>query len=333
MTAYRTMIGAVHDTERGFRAVDRAIEMAACSGSTLRLVAAHDHGVGPVESEAFDGTRTPDGDEVALSPPPSDAGLQRAAVRARERGVPHVEYTARRGRPVDVLIHDASASRAGVVVVGSHGLTSTSGRVFGSVARTTARRSPCDVLIVHTTDERWHLRAARRRRLESTSVPYTRIVAGVHNSRRDPASTAQVIERAAAISVDCHAELTLVSAYTPVPAYAVREAERDLDSHLFAELDYALHGSGPVEAELRTAADAAVAAGADPPRTRARQGRAGKVLVDTAGELGADLVVVGSHGLDSVGSRLLGAVASAVLSRTPADVLIVNTSHPRPPSV
>ena len=42
--------------------------------------------------------------------------------------------------------------KADLLVVGNRGLNSIAGRLLGSVPADVARKSACDVLIVHTTD-------------------------------------------------------------------------------------------------------------------------------------------------------------------------------------
>jgi nucleotide-binding universal stress UspA family protein len=56
------------------------------------------------------------------------------------------------GDAVDVLARVARERAADLVVVGNRGLNSLAGRILGSVPANLSHRSPCDVLIVHTTD-------------------------------------------------------------------------------------------------------------------------------------------------------------------------------------
>jgi nucleotide-binding universal stress UspA family protein len=53
------------------------------------------------------------------------------------------------------------------------------------------------------------------------------------------------------------------------------------------------------------------------------RGRAASVIVDQAGEFGADLVVVGHRGLGVWESRLLGSVSAEVVDHAPCPVLVV----------
>jgi len=54
-----------------------------------------------------------------------------------------------------------------------------------------------------------------------------------------------------------------------------------------------------------------------------KQGHAGNEIVNTAEDLGADLVIVGSHGRSEVDRILLGSVSSFVVSHSKVSVMVV----------
>ncbi|MCD2196877.1 universal stress protein [Actinomycetospora endophytica] len=318
MEPYRTIVAGVHDTDRGLRATDRAIEVAARSRAVLHLAAATDAPPGAGHLPAGD-----DAGGVRMEPTPPHV-LHQLVDRAGAHGVPDARTVARSGRPVDVLTGLATELGAGLVVVGSHGVNTTAGRVFGSVAAGSVRRAPSDVLIVHTTDERWHVRQARRRRLGPTAAPYRCVLVGVHASIRDSGSMHRVVEVGAEMAAICDAEIVLSSSYVPAESHDLSRAE----SALGVDDAFRVRGSNPVEATLREARQTAVAVGARAPRTLARAYTPpGRALVTQAAQVGADLVVVGSHGLHAPRRRMVGAVAASVFRHTPADVLVVNTQH------
>jgi len=60
--------------------------------------------------------------------------------------------------------------------------------------------------------------------------------------------------------------------------------------------------------------------------TRAVDGPPVDVLRDAVREHGADLLVVGNRGLNTLSGRLLGSVPSDVARRAGVDVLIVHTT-------
>ena len=49
-------------------------------------------------------------------------------------------------------VADACGENADLLVVGNGGLNGSQGRLLGPVSADATRRSPCDVLVVHTTD-------------------------------------------------------------------------------------------------------------------------------------------------------------------------------------
>jgi nucleotide-binding universal stress UspA family protein len=62
----------------------------------------------------------------------------------------------------------------------------------------------------------------------------------------------------------------------------------------------------------------------------ARQGHAAREIIAAAGELGSNLVAVGSHGRGGVGRFLLGSVSDRVVRHAPCSVLVVR--HSREPA-
>jgi len=56
-------------------------------------------------------------------------------------------------------------------------------------------------------------------------------------------------------------------------------------------------------------------------------GRPASAILDEARATGADLIVVGSRGLGSIGSLLLGSVSTEVVERSPVPVLVARTDH------
>jgi nucleotide-binding universal stress UspA family protein len=76
--------------------------------------------------------------------------LRTAAERAAARGAGRIERVAVAGEPVKSLVGALGEHRADLLVVGNRGLNTLAGRLLGSVPAAVSRRSPCDVLIVHT---------------------------------------------------------------------------------------------------------------------------------------------------------------------------------------
>lgn len=146
---------------------------------------------------------------------------------------------------------------------------------------------------------------------------YRTIVVGTDGS----ATSLAAVDRAAAVAGDSDAELVVVCAYTP----ASREDTAGAEDALKDEA-YLVVGWTPAEETLRTAEERALAAGARKVRTVAADGPPVDVLRQAVSDSGADLLVVGNRGLNTLSGRLLGSVPSDVARRSGVDVLIVHTT-------
>jgi nucleotide-binding universal stress UspA family protein len=146
---------------------------------------------------------------------------------------------------------------------------------------------------------------------------YKTIVVGTDGS----ATSFAAVERAGGVAGDSGARLVVVSAFTPAGQDDTADAEDALKDEA-----YLVRGWTPAEEALREAADRARAAGAGEVLTRAVDGPPVDVLRDTVREYGADLLVVGNRGLNTLSGRLLGSVPSDVARRAGVDVLIVHTT-------
>lgn len=149
---------------------------------------------------------------------------------------------------------------------------------------------------------------------------YRRVLVGTDGS----ATSDLAVRHAAELAVASGAELVVVSAY-------LRDAqhERDLAEQREADpedLRWAVTDAGEAEDHLRVARGAAEAAGVAKVHTRAEEGDPADVLLSTAEELLADVVVVGSKGMTSAARFLLGSVPNKVSHHAPCDVLIVRTT-------
>ncbi|GAA2903488.1 universal stress protein [Streptosporangium fragile] len=149
---------------------------------------------------------------------------------------------------------------------------------------------------------------------------YRTILVGTDGST----SSFGAVTRAASLAAATGATLVLACAYAPM-----RERERSAAADVLGDLSYKVTGSTPADDALRAAREHAVAAGAGAIELAAEEGDAVDVLVALAGRRGADLVVVGNRGLNTLAGRLLGSVPSGVSQRAGCDVLIVHTTHGR----
>lgn len=141
---------------------------------------------------------------------------------------------------------------------------------------------------------------------------YRLIVVGTDGSD----TSLRAVDKAAALAADSDAKLVIASAYT--------SQRRDTAG---PDPDQPRHPRDTPVADLLTdAADRAKSAGARDVDVRALEGTPADALVDLAAELNADLLVVGSVGLNSVVGRLVGSVPRIVQRRAQTEVLVVETS-------
>jgi nucleotide-binding universal stress UspA family protein len=146
---------------------------------------------------------------------------------------------------------------------------------------------------------------------------YKKIMVGTDGSD----TSMLAVSRAAAIAADSNASLLIVTAYQPADAAEVKVAAEALKQDVFQVI-----GSAPAESALRTAESRAIAVGATSVETLSVQGSAVAVLDRAVADSGADLLVVGSVGLNTFTGRILGSVPQSVARHANVDVLIVHTA-------
>ncbi|HEY1966417.1 MAG TPA: universal stress protein [Pseudonocardia sp.] len=146
---------------------------------------------------------------------------------------------------------------------------------------------------------------------------YKKVLVGTDGSD----TSLRAVDRAGAVAGDAGAELLIICAYEPASKEEVQAAADALKSDA-----YQVVGSAPAESVLRSAADRARAVGASRIDVRAIQGPPVDVLDQAVADTGADLLVVGNVGLNTLTGRILGSVPQSVARRSGVDVLIVHTT-------
>ena len=138
---------------------------------------------------------------------------------------------------------------------------------------------------------------------------YAKIVAALDGSTRAPA----VLAKAVALAKGYGAELHLVRAMTvpldlPVVTWALRG--EDLGTFLIN------HGIDELRQVAHHTPEGSVT------EIHCRLGKPWEVVCTVAKELGADLILTGSHGFDAV-DHLLGTNAAKIVNHAPCSVLVV----------
>ena len=149
MGSYTKIVVGADGSDTSMRAVDHASAIARADGAQLLIVAAYEPAGREEVNTAAEALK--DDAYLAVGSAPAEGMLSQAADRARSAGVEQVDTRAVQGSPVDVLDQSVTQSGADLLVVGDVGLNAVSGRLFGSVPRSVARRAEVDVLIAHTT--------------------------------------------------------------------------------------------------------------------------------------------------------------------------------------
>jgi nucleotide-binding universal stress UspA family protein len=144
---------------------------------------------------------------------------------------------------------------------------------------------------------------------------YNTVVVGTDGSE----SSLRAVERAGQLASGPDAKVIVTTAYLSTP-----EDTRAADT--LKDEGYKMVGNAPIYDILKDAADRARAAGAVNVEERAVEGAPVDALVDVANEVGADLLVVGNVGLNTIAGRLLGSVPANVARKSKTDVLIVHTT-------
>ncbi len=147
---YRSILVGTDGSASSFLAVDRAAGLAAATGATLVLVSAYH--LMPEKERLTAADQLGDLAYKVQGSTPAEDALRAARDRAVAAGAKDIEQLALEGDAVDVLAAAARKRGVDLVVVGNRGLNSLAGRLLGSVPANLSHKSPCDVLIVHTTD-------------------------------------------------------------------------------------------------------------------------------------------------------------------------------------
>jgi nucleotide-binding universal stress UspA family protein len=144
---------------------------------------------------------------------------------------------------------------------------------------------------------------------------YKVIVVGTDGSD----TSLRAVDEAAKIAAKSSAKLIVASAY---PAGS---RTGGVDPDQASGEGYRTEGNAPLYAMLHDASSRARQAGAQDVEEKAVEGAPVDALLALADEVGADLIVVGSIGLNSVVGRLIGSVPRAVRHRAKTEVLVVDT--------
>lgn len=149
-----------------------------------------------------------------------------------------------------------------------------------------------------------------------SGVP-TRIVVGTDGS----ATAERAVKKATALAKAVGAELIIISAFNNRAPAGVAAAGISIDSGWVAA------AQGAAETTAKEAAERAKSDGVDKVSYQAVAGDPSEALIHVTTEQEADLLVVGSKGMQSTARFLLGPIANKVSRKVDCDLLIVETSE------
>jgi nucleotide-binding universal stress UspA family protein len=215
---------------------------------------------------------------------------------ALQTGVPNVEATVRQGLVPLELEREATERSADLLAIGTTGMSRLERLIIGSNARAILRHAPCDVLVA-----RGPLDAAPRFRRVVVATDF-------HAAARAAGQrAAEIAEREGADLIAFHA--IDPSAWSGVmygdasgPGLEKRSVEAIVMDLMMRYNTEVLGG------KARLAVD----------HERAAHG-----VIEHARSLGADLIVVGSHGAGPLERAMIGSVAEGVAAKAACSVLVV----------
>ena len=231
-----------------------------------------------------------------------DSLVSRSSAGSMDAPVTHVVVAD--GDARTVVCELALKAAADLIVIGSHGKSQVSSWLLGSVTRDVAAAAHCPVLVVKAAiADNW-------------SGRFSKVVTGIDFSEVSSAvvdTTLRVLEK--------DARLTLFNSWNISPN-SLDAVSTDLAGPMRTLSEQGLVWATQRLDRLRedasletTQCDLAV-----------RFGKPADELTKMADEQNADLLVVGSHARDDIGSKLLGTVAERVLRQAKVPVLMIPTS-------
>jgi nucleotide-binding universal stress UspA family protein len=146
---------------------------------------------------------------------------------------------------------------------------------------------------------------------------FTRIVVGTDGSE----TAAEAVRQAVDLAKLAGAQLSIVSAYSPVPERKVKDTQRDAP----ADVQYEIGPREDVNLILDAAAAAARKEGVEV-QTHPIEAEPAEAILNVAEETKADLIVVGNKGMTGARRFLLGSVPNNVSHHAPCSVIIVRTT-------
>jgi nucleotide-binding universal stress UspA family protein len=220
---------------------------------------------------------------------PCDAALSRCEAAAKAAGV-EVKTVCALGQPYARLVELAEEENSDLIIIGAKGLTSLKYSSLGSVARKVIGFTSRDVLVVPY----------------GARVDWQHILLATDLSANSEAAENRALE----LALTYESNLTIVSVL-------------ELPSCLYGEVGelgccIAADRLGIVQNLQDRAASWGIAA-----RTMIKQGESSTAIVAAAKDIGAEVIVMGSHGRSGLTRLLMGSITEKVIGAGICPVLVV----------
>jgi nucleotide-binding universal stress UspA family protein len=222
---------------------------------------------------------------------PCDAVLSRCQRAADDLGV-QVKTICALGQPYERLVELAEDEQSDLIIIGAKGLTSLKYTLLGSVARKVIGFTTRDVLVVP----------------KSARIGWRHILLATDLSSNSKAAENRAVELALAKK----SKLSILKVME-LPTCLYGEA---------GDLGCSLPESRTQQLE---ALRVRVIDWGITPEIIVKQGESYKVIVDTADKLGAEVIIMGSHGRTGLTRLLMGSNTEKVIGHAPCPVLVVKT--------
>lgn len=292
---YDSILVPVDGSKLAERALSIAIPLAEQHGARLTLFHAHEPmmpitlaGGAPVRDTAIETTMLEE----------ARGYLDKLAKRTAKLTTARVELVFRVGKVVAALTAFAAESRAGLIVISTHGRGGFQRFWLGSVADAVLRHATVPVLLVRGT------RPAAKRL--AGQAPFVRAIVPLDGSDR----AEEALAAAKTLFGKVHARLTLVHVVHPMSAVAGMNLKRDPAAEVvrdYLEPLAARTASETLEVRHEVKVDSNVA----------------RVLLESVEAHDADLVVIAGQGLSGVQRLLVGSVADKLIRTASVPVLVV----------
>lgn len=210
-----------------------------------------------------------------------------------------VEYRTKEGDAAEEILREAEETRSELIVMGTHGRTGLRRLLAGSIAETVLRKAPCPVLAF---------------RSQETSPRAEPISVLLHPTDFSVGSEAAL--RVARLLASDHGSRLIILYVTPTEVILEGAMAAAVDTRADREsleaIRKRIEGS-----DLKC-----------PVEVRLERGTAAFEILRVADEVGAGLIVMGTHGKSGLARLLMGSEAEDVLRRARCPVLVVKGTVP-----